>query len=158
MSSRPAWVNTIPDSRMVYPETFVDQAKYLFWRLYTPVHPLMRDILLGLGIVKHQGRQDYLLGKIAPGQTVKDFVDYLVNNHGYGNHFIAWRDQGEVVGLRYVKNFEHQYHIRIFEDGEVRAHFEYTPECYPFLHLKAIDQKDCREELMQIIGEKIIPA
>lgn len=139
---------------MVFPQTLSEQIKYIFWRLYTPFHPVLRDMLLDMGIVDHTGRQNYLIGHIDPSK-IRDFVDHLIGK-GYGNHFIAWIDQGEIVGLRYVKDFRTQYHIRIFEDGEVRAHFEYTPECYPILHMKAINQRDCREEIMPIVSEHII--
>lgn len=155
MSSRPSWVKTLPASKMVFPDTLPEQIKYVFWRLYTPVHPVLRDMLLSLGIVHHTGRQNFLIGKLAPGQTLRDFASYLVSL-GYGNHFIAWVDQGEVVGLRYVTDFQHQYHIRLFEDGEIRAHYEYTPECNPILHVKAVNQIDCRDEIKKLIGDRMI--
>lgn len=155
MSSRPYWIKEIPASQMIFPDRLSEQLKYIFWRFYTPFHPYFRDLLLSLGIAHHSGRQNYLIGKIAPGQSVRDFVSYLVKL-GYGNHFIAWIDQGEVAGLRYVKDFRHQYHIRVFEDGEIRAHYEYTPECYPLLHLKAINQIDCRDEIIRTVGDKIV--
>ncbi len=157
MRSRPAWVKEIPASEMVFPTTLLEQSKYLFWRFFTPVHPYFRDILLNLGVVRHSGRQDFLIGYVAPGQTIKEFVDHLVG-HGFGNHFIALIDQGEVAGLRYVSDFRYQYHIRVFEDGEVRAHFEYTPECYPILHMKKVEQRDCRNEILKIIGDRIVSA
>ncbi|MFA6459484.1 MAG: hypothetical protein WCV79_03795 [Candidatus Paceibacterota bacterium] len=156
MSSRPSWVKTLPDSKMVFPDTLPEQVKYVFWRLYTPLHPMFRDMLLQLGIIEHSGRQNFLIGKVAPGQSIRDFVSHLVSL-GYGNHFIAWIDQGEVAGLRYVRDFRHQYHIRVFEDGEIRGHFEYTPECYPILHMKAVNQVDCRTEFMKVIGDRIVP-
>jgi hypothetical protein len=56
-----------------------------------------------------------------------------------------------------VRDFRHQYHIRVFEDGEIRGHFEYTPECYPILHMKAVNQVDCRTEFMKVIGDRIVP-
>jgi hypothetical protein len=153
--SKPAWVKTLPCSRMIYPENFADKLKYMVWRFYTPFHPFIRDMLISIGLAKHEGRQNYLIGFIAPNQTFEGIVSYLVEK-GYGNHFIAWKDQGELVGLRYVEDFARQYHIRIFEDGEIRGHYEYTPECYPILHMKAVDQKDCREKFLNLLGNRII--
>ena len=151
------WVRYLPSSRMIYPAQTHNRAKYMFWRLYTPLHPFMRDAALALGIVHHEGRQDFLLGTLAPGQTVREFVSHCITL-GYGNHFVAWRDQGEVISLRYVKDFVSQYHLRIFEDGEVRGHYEYTPECHPILHMKEIGQEDRRQTFFEHLGDRIIRA
>ena len=144
------WERTLPRSKMVYPSTIKDRAKYRFWYLYGRFHPLVRDVALGLGVVSHSGRQNFLIGKIVPPYSIKDVVDFLIDR-GYGNHFIAWKDEGEVVSLRKVVGFSHQYHLRIFKDGEIRGHYEYTPECYPILHYKAVDQKDCRDEFSALL-------
>ncbi len=148
---------TLPRSEMVYPSASLDRIKYSFWRVYTPLHPLVRNTALALRVVSHSGRQRFPIGKIVPGYTIKDIIDFLISQ-GYGNHFIAWKDDGEVVSLRRVAGFSHQYHIRIFEDGEIRGHYEYTPECYPILHYKAVDQIDCREEFQKLLGDKIVRA
>lgn len=144
----------LPRSEMVYPSASLDRLKYRFWRVYTPIHPFVRNTALTLRVVSHSGRQNFLVGKISQAHSMKDVIDFLISQ-GYGNHFIAWKDDGEVVSLRRVVGFSHQYHIRIFEDGEVRGHYEYTPECYPILHYKAVDQKDCREEFLKLLEGKI---
>lgn len=151
------WLRSLPRSRMIFPKPFRDRLKYVFWSLYTPIHPHVRDAALSLRIVKHAGRQDFLLGKIAPGQTFKEFISFLVSK-GFANHFIAWKDDGEIVSLRRLHNFAFQYHLRIFRDGEVRGHFEYTPESRPMLHIKAICQENRREEFLRILGDRIVPA
>ena len=140
---------------MVYPRELKHQIKYIFWRLYTPFHPLVRDTALALGIVHHEGRQDYLLGTIAPGLTVREFITHCIDQ-GYGNHFIAWHDTGELVSLRYVENFVYQYHLRVFENGEVRGHYEYTPECYPRRHMKGVNQEDRRDVFYAHLGERLV--
>lgn len=103
------------------------------------------------------GRQRFLLGHLAPGQTVQALGNYLIER-GYANHFVALKDKGEIVGLRYCPSFEHQYHIRIFTDGEVRAHYEYTTECHPFLHDKEIGFEERRDEFLKLLGDRIIPS
>ncbi len=149
---------------MIFPNTFLDQVKYVIWSVYTPVHPFFRELVTGLGIVSLKAkaerwgsRQDYLVGTIAPSESVESVVKHLVN-YGYRNHFVAWKDEGEVVSLRYVENFKYQYHVRVFEDGEVRAHYEYTPEAHIIRHNKAIGFEHRREEFLRILGDKIIPA
>lgn len=160
-----ALVKALPASKMVRPSSFRDQLKYAFWMMYTPYHPRVRDTLTHFGlrdtlvrfkVIQHAGRQDFLLGTIAPGYSVRDVVLHLVDQ-GFGNHFVAWKDDGEVVSLRYVENFSHQYHIRIFEDGEIRGHFEHTPECHPLKHLKEVGQESRHDHFLMILGEKIVP-
>ena len=147
---------------MVFPGDFADQLKYAIWRLYTPFHPLVRDTAVALGIVGHEhkyaaGRQPYVLGKLAPGQTMQEFVTYMVSQ-GFGNHFIAWKDRGQVVSLRHVDGFKYQYHLRVFEDGEVRGHYEYTPECHPVLHMRDDSMQERREDFLKFLGDRIVPA
>src|SRR5262249_29271673 len=91
-----SWIRALPASRMTYPAEIYNRAKYLFWRFYTPYHSRLRDMALASGIIHHEGRQDFLLGKVAPGETLKSFISHCIDK-GYGNHFIAWHDEGEVV-------------------------------------------------------------
>src|SRR5262249_32787496 len=130
----------LPDSRLSFPVATGDRLKYIVWRLYTPFHTMVRDATLRLGITKHEGRQECLQGRIATGKSVGALVNHLVGL-GFGNHFIAWKDDGEIVSMRLAETFSHQYHIRIFADGEVRGHYERTPECNPVLHLRAVGQE-----------------
>ncbi len=154
----------LPASSMVYPESFIQKLKYLFWRVYTPLHPFARDLAIKTRIVSLKkkealfgSRQHFLLGHIAPTETFESFVNYLISK-GYGNHFVAWEDAGEVVSLRYTEHFAHQYHLRIFDDGEVRGHFEYTPECHPFKHYYAVGFEERREYFLDLLKDKIVPA
>jgi hypothetical protein len=141
---------------MKYPISFFDKTKYFFWYFYTPIHPLGRDIFLKFHILKHEIRQPFLIGTIDIDASLEKVVQALLLK-GYGNHFVAWEDKGEIVSLRCVDDFVHQHHVRIFSDGEVRAHYEYTAECHPVWHSKEIGMEDRREEFLKIIGEYIIP-
>jgi len=150
-----SWVKDIPSSAMVYPQLPWERVKYVFWRFYTPYHPFFRDMALRLGVVHHHGRQDYLLGTIAPHLSIREFVSQLLEK-GYGNHFVAWKDDGEVVSLRYTDGFEYQYHLRVFSDREVRAHYEYTPECYPISHMRAINLEPRRDYFFSVLGDMVV--
>jgi hypothetical protein len=154
------WTKSLPASPMIFPDSLGDRMKYFFWRVYTPFHPTLRDGILFLGFGSQsdsypQGRQPYVLGKLAPEQSLQDFTDYLISK-GFGNHFIAWEDRGQVVSLRYLDDFKYQYHLRVFQDGEVRGHYEYTPECHPVAHLKAISLEPRREKFLEFLGDRII--
>ncbi len=151
------WIKKLPRSRVAYPVRKRDRLKYWFWRLYTPFHKPVRDTSVALGLVRHEGRQDYLLGTLQSGLPMHNFIAFLVA-HGFGNHFIAWREEGELVSLRKAVGFKYQYHVRIFDDGEVRCHYEYTPECHPILHIREIGIEDRTSEFKELIREWIVPA
>ncbi|HQT83187.1 MAG: hypothetical protein B7W98_02205 [Parcubacteria group bacterium 20-58-5] len=153
---------------MVYPTSPGDQLKYWFWRLYTPLHPLVRDVSshFGIGRVlmwyavpegKQTGRQDYLLGTLHPAHSMRDFISFLVGQ-GFANHFVAWKDTDELVSLRRVVDFRHQYHIRVFRDGEVRCHFEYTPEYRPVRHLVRVGFEARAPEFRTLMRDWVVPS
>jgi hypothetical protein len=148
---------SIPDSVLPYPKGFRNRSKYIFWKAIYPIHGTGRDFLLSLGVLHHEGKQNYLLGHIAPGRTMEEFVKYLETRQ-CRNHFIALRDDDEVVSVRRVVDFEHQYHLRIFKDGEVRGHYEFTPESHPKWHMEKVGQEPRREEFLEILGDWIVPA
>ena len=107
--------------------------------------------------IQREGRQDFLLGTLHPERSVHEFVLFLVSK-GFGNHFIAWRDADELVSLRQTVDFKYQYHIRIFTDGEVRGHFEFTPEYHPVLHLVRIGFEEKTVEFENLLKGWVLPA
>ena len=113
--------------------------------------------MLSLGILKHEGRQHYTLGTLAPGRRVEDLLKYLEGKK-WGNHFIAWKDEDELIGIRKLDGFERQYHIRVFKNGEIRGHYEYTPECHPRWHLKEVGMEARHAEFLEELGDWIVPA
>lgn len=146
----------IPDSILPYPKGAYNRAKYVFWRIIYPFHNIGRDFLLFAGIIRHHGRQNFVLGTLAPGKTVEDLLSHLEKG-GWGNHFIAWKDEGEIVSVRKLVDFERQYHLRVFADGEVRGHYEYTPESHPYWHM--IDRWEARgDEFLQFLEGWVVPA
>lgn len=158
------WLKSLPTSKMVYPDAYTDRLKYVLWLFLGLIHPYVRDVLMMMSRYERRyekfrpnGRQQYMLGMLAPRVTPRALTEYLVSQ-GYGKHFIALEDKGELVSLRYTPNFEYQYHIRIFKDGEVRAHYEYTVECHPFLHDREIGFEPRREVFLTLLEGYITPA
>lgn len=147
----------IADSVLPYPEGAWERTKYYFWRLITPGYTFGRDLLLSSGFIHHEGRQNYLFGHLRPDRKLEDFLKHIAG-HGFGNHFIAWTDDGEVASLRLLDGFKWQYHLRVFSDGEVRGHYEHTPEAHPIRHLKEVGMKPDFETFLRFLGDWIIPA
>lgn len=137
-------------------KTYIDAVKGFAWFFIKPIHPYIRDGLLALGLIRHNGRQPYHLGYLAPGKTAEDLRDYLIKEKKFETHFPCWIDDGETVDLRLRQNFDWQYHLRIFSDGEIRGHHEYTPESRPIAHLQDKDSTACEKEFMAMLGDWIV--
>ncbi len=105
--------------------------------------------------VDGKGRQRFLIGKVHPEKELESLVVHLIS-HGYGHNVVAWQDQGEVASLRLPDGFQYQYHIRLFDDGEVRGHYEYTPEAYPLKHYYEEDMEERREYFMELLKDFVI--
>ena len=78
-------------------------------------------------------RQPYHVGWLHPNKSLADVKRHL-SSKGFGNHFVAWEDTSQILSWRKLASFDEQYHIRIFNDGEIRGHYEYTPESAPLRH------------------------
>ena len=129
----------------------------LFWRFINWLFPYVRDTLLYLRLIYHeQGRQRYHLGDLTPGKTLKDLKLHLAD-HGFDNHFIAWVDQEELLGLRKLVAPHGQYHIRVFEDFEIRGHYELTPEAHPFHHFMERGMEPRTKDFMQFLQGWAMP-
>jgi hypothetical protein len=142
----------VPDSVLPYPSKSKDRAKYFFWRMVRPrPYGKIRNGLLATKVIRHHGRQHYLIGRLDPNKIEK-FLKYIATQ-GFGYHFVAWEDSDEVIGMRRLDGFYHQYHIRIFADGEVRGHYEYTPEAHCIKHLKKVGQQERRKDFAKFLGD-----
>jgi len=148
--------SVIPNSVLPYPESFRNRIKYFFWKAISPGYVFGMNVLLKLHVIHHEGRQHYVIGRMAPGAKLEDFLRYL-HAQGFANHFIAWKDDDQIVSLRKIVNFEWQYHLRIFNDGEVRGHYECTPESHPRRHLKEIGVEERREDFLRFVGDWVVP-
>lgn len=128
--------------------------QYLWSFLLYPIWPVVERVF---NFLHQPERQPYHLGWLAPGRTLEDLKEHLATKHGFGNHFVAWTDSGQVLSWRKLVSFSRQYHIRVFRDGEIRGHFEVTPEASPLKHFRAKGQEDRSEELLTFLGDIITP-
>ena len=136
---------------------FWDKTKQKIWHFIYKFFPTVQKALLKSHLVWHQKeRQQYHIGWLAPGKTLEELKKHLHEQWGFGNHFVAWTDTGQVLSWRKLADFQDQYHLRVFEDGEIRGHFEFTPEAHPIAHLKAKLEEERKEEFLKFLGDFII--
>src|SRR3989344_4702954 len=120
----------------------------LFWTSVYHFWPKLTAFVQAFGI--HKFRQKYIIGFLKKGKTPEEFTKHL-KNKGYSKAYMAWKDLGEVLSLRKIIRKNFQYHIRLFEDGEIRGHYEYTAEANPLGHFYEVvftDPKDYFEHLL----------
>lgn len=119
-------------------------AQILFRVFVRPAFPLGQWLAIRFGAVKgppvvegSYKRQRFLVGILRPGVTVAAVRATLLQR-GFFMNRVAYIDPGQVLSMRRLddKYSDRQYHVRVFEDGEVRGHYEFTPEDHPIAHLK----------------------
>src|SRR3989338_11173180 len=134
--------------------TFFDKIKQKIWQFVYKFFPILQKTLLRWHLIWHQkGRQRYHVGWLASGKTLEELKKHLHEKWGFGNHFVAWVDDGQVLSWRKLVNFDYQYHIRVFSDGEIRGHYEYTPESKPIAHFDEVSEEARITEFKKFLGE-----
>lgn len=134
----------------------LETTKKFLWKLIEPLFPTLRDLWMGLGFMKHDTRQPYHYGWLKDGLNELDGRRFL-QAHGFENDYIAWIDPDEVINMRRIYNTIYQYHVRLFSDGEIRGHLEYTGESHPFKHLFDIGLSDGADYLKPLLEPIIRP-
>ncbi len=131
-----------------------DKLKYKAWRFIYKFFPAIQKAFLRWGIVHHDTvRQRYHIAWLAPGKTLEGLKVYLHDNWGFGNHFVAWTDNDQVLSWRKLIDFQKQYHLRVFADGEIRGHVEFTPEAHPLEHLEEVGEAEAKDDFLKFLGE-----
>lgn len=132
----------------------IDKVKQKIWNFIYSFFLPVRQFLLKLGVVWHKkGRQKYHIGWLAPGRTLRELKNHLHDAWGFGNHFIAWIDEDQVLSWRKLTDFQDQYHLRVYSDGEICGHFEFTPEAHPLEHLEEKGEIDKTEDFLKFLGK-----
>lgn len=123
------------------------------WEFLYPVFPLLEGFLNPL---RFRRRQPFLLGWLHPGRSLEDLRKHLHREWGFEHVVPAWTDDGQVLSWRKRISFEYQYHVRVFGDGEIRGHFEYTPEAAPLKHFFEIGQEMRAEEFRRFLADHMV--
>ena len=137
--------------------TFFDKIKQKIWHFVYEFFLPVQRFLLKHHIIHHENkRQKYHIGWLAPGKTLEELKLHLHSKWGFGNHFIAWTDNGQVLSWRKLTDFQDQYHFRVFSDGEIRGHFEFTPEAHPIEHFKEKGEVNKREDFLKFLSDFVV--
>ncbi len=132
--------------------SFLDRIKQKTWHYLYKFFPLVQSYFVRF---HEKGRQRYHIGWLAEGKTLEDLKLHLHHMWGFGNHFVAWPDEGQVLSWRKLADFQDQYHIRVFEDGEIRGHYESTPEAHPIAHFDERGETFRKEDFLKFLGEYV---
>jgi len=133
--------------------TPIQKLKQKFWSSIYNVFPTFSRAFL---MFHQKGRQKYHIGWLARGKTLEGLKKHLHEKWGFGNHFIAWSDESQVLSWRKINDFNHQYHLRVFSDGEIRGHFEYTPEGHPIEHFEEKGEREAKEDFLKFLGDFVV--
>ncbi|MFA5791778.1 MAG: hypothetical protein WC884_01950 [Candidatus Paceibacterota bacterium] len=137
--------------------TFFDKIKQKTWDFIYGFFLPIRSFLLRIGIIWHKkGRQKYHVGWLAKGKTLEGLKKHLHKEWGFGNHFIAWVDEDQVLSWRKLMDFQDQYHLRVYKDGEICGHFEFTPEAHPVEHLEEKGEREVKEDFLKFLGNFVV--
>jgi len=134
---------------------FWDKIKQKIWRHIYKFFPSIQKFFLNLGMHK-KGRQKYHIGWLAPGRTLEELKKHLHEKWGFGNHFVAWTDTEQVLSWRKLADFKDQYHLRVFSDGEIRGHYEYTPEAHPIAHFEEKGETERKKDFLKFLGDFVV--
>ncbi len=132
--------------------SFGQNLKQKFWRMLYPIFPTLEHKFLFLHETE---RQKFHIGWLAQGKTLAELKLHLSKEWGFGNHFVAWEDKTQVLSWRKLDSFEKQYHLRVYSDGEIRGHYEFTPEAAPYKHFTEIDEQSKTEDFLKFLGEYV---
>ena len=131
-----------------------DKIKQKIWDFIYSFFLPVRTALLKAGIIWHKkGRQKYHIGWLAQEKTLEELKNNLHEKWGFGNHFIAWIDEDQVLSWRKLADFQDQYHLRVYSDGEICGHYEFTPEAHPLEHIEEKGEIDKTEDFLKFLGE-----
>jgi len=137
--------------------TFWDKIKQKIWRFIYSFFSSFQKFLLKYHIIHHENkRQKYHIGWLAPRKTLEGLKKHLHEKWSFGNHFVAWTDDGQVLSWRKLTDFKDQYHLRVFEDGEIRGHYEYTPEAHPIDHFGEKGETERKADFLKFLGDFVV--
>lgn len=127
--------------------------KSLLWNIIYTLYPPVLRVLEKLKI--HNTCQPYHLGYLDERYTELE-LRRLLEKEGFEDAILAWKDPDEILSMRKIDNDVFQYHIRLFADGELRGHYEYSSEGNPWGHIREKCFEPREEYFQSILGDFLI--
>jgi len=125
------------------------------WRVNYTIYPYLRDLILFTKVWKHTGRQNFRIGFVKKGVKKND-IKKILGFNGFETSICSWIDDGEVLSMRKRTKRGRQYHVRFFSDGEIRGHYEYSPEGAPVFHLLSRFMRSGRRYFCKILKKVLV--
>ena len=122
----------------------------MIWSVIYKIYPPILRFLEFCGF--HRGRQAYHVGRIHDLGDLSTIKQHL-KHEGFEDAVLAWKDSDELLNMRKVDNKKFQYHIRLFDDGEVRGHYEYSSEGNPWRHIREIGFTSSKKYFCEILNK-----
>ncbi len=133
--------------------TWTQKIKRGFWSFFLyPIFPYVEHFFV---FIHKRTRQRFHIGWLSPETTLEAMKEHLSKKYGFGNHFIAWEDPGQILSWRKLDGFEYQFHLRVFADGEIRGHYEKTPEASPLKHFFEKGERSCNKAMRAFLGPHV---
>ena len=129
--------------------------RQILWYPIKPVFPLLRNIFVRVGLVTppDNGRHRFPFGFLKDGFSATEFR-VLLKGRGFYIQPMAFIDPDQKLSLRKLdqENPHFQYHLRLYEDGEIRGHYEKTPEDHPLDHLREIGFEPKHPDFLKMLS------
>ncbi|MFZ2204965.1 MAG: hypothetical protein WAV23_00020 [Minisyncoccia bacterium] len=136
---------------------FFDKIKHNMWQRLYGFFPFFHKNFHKFYVFFHgKERQRYHIGWLAPGKTLDELKKHLQEKWNFGNNFVAWVDLGQVLSWRKLESFHRQHHVRVFEDGEIRGHYEFTPESHPLDHFLEKGELERKDDFLKFLGSFVV--
>ena len=88
------------------------------------------------------GRAGYAVGWLASEKSLEDLRVYLHKEWGFGGNFSAHVDRGEVLHWKKPSHETSEYHLMIYDDGEIRGYLD-----------SGNKKLEVREKILEFLGD-----
>jgi hypothetical protein len=123
------------------------------WKFVYATYPWLLRVLERFRF--HSGRQPYLLGNLNPEYRLDDLKGHL-SSQGFEPAILAWKDTNEILSLRKVDRSIYQWYLRLYSDGEIREHYEYSSEGNPVGHVLNFGFRRDDETFARLLGDRLV--
>jgi hypothetical protein len=111
-----------------------------------------------------KGRQDYILTKVDPETLYADEFAMKLITIGYQFNYFSFEDKDEIMNLRKLYISPHhqirQFHVRLYSNGEIRAHDELSYEEDAVGHVNSVTMGQIpiaeKDNIIQVIENDTI--